>query len=149
VIAKEERHWSDDEAQIDGNDTWSIVECRGCRNVTFVHTHWFSEDWQIGDEGPEPIVHRDLYPPLPPRPLPEWASELWLSLTHENQWLVKLHRDIYAALGTGALSLQDRLVKGETAEIRHKIASKVWVLGQTLVLLGGVTALIRLIPGGH
>ena len=105
VIAEEQRHWSDDEAAIDGCNTWSILECRGCQNVTFVHTHWFSEDTEIGDEGPEPIVHRDLYPPPPPRPLPEWASEPWLSLTSEDHWVVKLHNDIYAALSSGALGL--------------------------------------------
>jgi len=98
------------------------LECRGCGNVTFVHTHWFSEDWEIGDEGPEPIVHRDLYPPSPPRPLPEWASELWLALTSKDLWVVKLHGDIYAALGSGALSLA---AMGTRAIVDFVVTSKV------------------------
>jgi hypothetical protein len=122
VIAKKERHWSDNEAQIDGSDTWSILECRGCQNITFVHIHWFSEDLTIGDEGPEPIVHRDLYPPSPPRPLPEWASELWLALKHEDRWVVKLHSDIYTALGSGALSLA---AMGTRAIVDFVVTSKV------------------------
>lgn len=105
VTAEIDRYWSEEEAAIDGRDAYSILECRGYHNVTFVHSHWFSEDYEYGDDGPEPVLHRDLYPPSAPRPTPEWASELWLSLTGEDQWVVKLHGDIYAALGTGALSL--------------------------------------------
>lgn len=74
---------------------WKILECRGCQNVTFVHTHWFSEDEEWGDDGPELIVHRDLYPPAPPRAKPEWASELWHRLAHKDRWVDKLHGDIY------------------------------------------------------
>jgi hypothetical protein len=123
VVAKKERHWSHPQADIvEGGDSWAILECRGCQNVTFVHTHWFSEDIEIGKEGPEPIVHRDLYPPSPPRPMPEWASELWLLLALEDQWVVKLHGDIYAALGTGALSLA---VMGTRAIVDFVVTSKV------------------------
>jgi hypothetical protein len=127
AIAKEQRHWSeDDKFGIGGSDIWSILECRGCQNVTFVHTHWFSEDTEFGDEGPEPIVHRDLYPPSPPRPLPEWASELWLSLTYEDHWLVKLHKDIYAALGSGALGLA---AMGTRAIVDFVVTSKAGDIG--------------------
>jgi hypothetical protein len=122
VVAEEDRYWSDEEAAIDGGDTWSILECRGCRNIAFVHTHWFSEDWEIGDDGPEPIVHRDLYPPSPSRPTPEWTSELWLALTREDQWVVKLHGDIYAALGTEAFSLA---TMGIRAIVDFVVTSKV------------------------
>jgi hypothetical protein len=122
VIAKKERHWSHDEAGVEANDTWSILECCGCENVTFVHTHWFSEDWEIGDNGPQPIVHRDLYPPSPPRPMPEWASELWLSLSRKDLWVVKLHDDIYAALATGAFSLA---AMGTRAIVDFVVTSKV------------------------
>jgi len=122
IIAKKERYWSNDEAQVNGSDTWSILECRGCQNVNFVHTHWFSEDTEYGDEGPEPIVHRDLYPPSPPRPMPEWASELWLSLSRKGVWVAKLHSDIYEALGTGAFSLA---AMGTRAIVDFVVTSKV------------------------
>jgi len=106
VFARKERRWSHPEVSIvSGGDTWSILECRGCQNVMFVHTHWFSEDEEWGDDGPELIVHRDLYPPAPPRAKPEWASELWHTLAHKDRWVGKLHGDIYAALGTGAFEL--------------------------------------------
>jgi len=121
MIAKKERDWSDDEVQVNGGDVWSILECRGCQNVTFAHTHWFSEDATWGDEGPEPIVHRDLYPPSA-RPMPEWASELWLSLSRKAVWVAKLHGDIYAALGTGAFSLA---AMGTRAIVDFVVTSKV------------------------
>ena len=113
------RHGSDKPAPpAPGSDTWSILECRGCGTVTFVHAHWFS-----GGDGP--VVHRDLYPPSP-RPLPEWASWLWLVLTFEGQWVDKLHRDIYAALGIGALSLA---AMGVRAIVEFVVTSKVGDIG--------------------
>lgn len=85
-----------------GHDTWEILECRGCSNVTFVHTHWFSED---SDDAGHPLIRRDLYPPSPSRAKPEWAHQLWRCLPREHLWLVGLHGDIYTALGTKAFSL--------------------------------------------
>jgi hypothetical protein len=128
VVAKKERHWSEDEAAvIEGSDTWAILECRGCENVTFVHTHWFSEDDDIGDEGQSiPIVHRHLYPPSPPRQLPEWASEHWYPDTSEGWSAIKLHRDIYAACGIGALSLA---AMGARAIVDCVVTSRVGDIG--------------------
>lgn len=127
VIAEKDRHWSHERAVIDGGDTWSILECRGCENITFVHTYWCSEDWEIGDDDDQvPIVRRVLYPPSPPRPMPEWASELWLSLTSGDLWVVKLHGDIYAALGTGAFSLA---AMGTRAIVDFVVTSKAGDVG--------------------
>jgi uncharacterized protein DUF4145 len=103
VVATKHGYWSNEDAAIDGSDTWSIVECRGCGNVTFVHEHWFSEDTEPDGR---PIHYRDLYPPPPPRSKPEWASAmLWRALSREDQWLAKLYDDIYSALATEAFSL--------------------------------------------
>jgi hypothetical protein len=97
-----DRRWDNEELSIWGHDTWQILECNGCQNVTFVHTHWFSED--IDDRG-QPIVHRDLYPPAPRRAKPEWARELWHALPRGEHWLNKLYDDIYGALGMRAFGL--------------------------------------------
>ena len=59
--------------------------------------------------------------------MPEWASELWLPLTREDQWVVKLHGDIYAALGTGALSLA---AMGTRAIVDFVVTSKVGDTGR-------------------
>jgi hypothetical protein len=99
--------WSDDDTPIDGNDIWSVTQCAGCRTVTFCHTHWFSEDQEPTDDGSEirTIVHRDLYPPAPPRRKPEWGTEMFLAFSFNDRWVRSLHEDIYAALGMKAYSL--------------------------------------------
>ena len=102
VLKALDRSWDHEESGIWGHDTWESLECLGCRNVTFVHTHWFSEDT---DDTGQPIVQRHLYPPSPRRPKPEWAGDLWLALPHEQHWLVKLYNDIYGALGMRAVGL--------------------------------------------
>jgi hypothetical protein len=88
-----------------GNDTWSIVECLGCNNITFIHSHWFSEDYEMTPDGPVPVVYRDLYPPAPTRKPPEWGIDFLLGLSMDDQWVVKLHEDIYSAVGIGAYTL--------------------------------------------
>jgi uncharacterized protein DUF4145 len=97
-----DRRWDNEESGITGRDTWEILECMGCQNVTFVHTHWFSE---YTDNTGRPIVHRDLYPPSPRRAKPDWAGDLWAAVPRKQQWLVKLYHDIYGALGLRALGL--------------------------------------------
>ena len=97
-----DRRWDHEESGINGRDTWEILECLGCQNVTFVHIHWFSEDT---DNTGRPIIHRDLYPPSPRRAKPGWGGELWFAFSRETHWLVKLYDDIYSALGMQALGL--------------------------------------------
>lgn len=105
VIAEKTRSWRDDDSPLDGGDTWSIVECAGCHTVTFIHSHWFSEDYEITEDGPAPIVHRDLYPPAPSRKMPEWGTDAYVDLKADDFWIVKLHADIYAAIGLEAYAL--------------------------------------------
>src|ERR1700688_213853 len=100
VIAEKTRSW--DESPVSGSDTWSIVECGGCHTVTFIHSHWFSEDYELTEDGMMQIVHRDLYPPAPPRKMPEWGIDSYLVFKADDRWIVKLHADIYAAIGMGA-----------------------------------------------
>jgi Domain of unknown function (DUF4145) len=110
TFAEKTRSWDDgdDRVQVSGSDTWSIVECEGCHTVTFVHSHWFSEDYDYSTEdGPTAIVHRDLYPPAPSRKMPEWGTGLdaFLCHTSEDLWIGDLHAHIYAALGMKAYAL--------------------------------------------
>src|SRR5580698_511034 len=94
TIAHKERPWAEEESGVEGFDSWSILECRGCETIAFVHTHWFSEDYEYDDDdGTQIIVHRDLYPPAPPRSTPEWESDLWTALPSDSDWIGKLHRD--------------------------------------------------------
>jgi hypothetical protein len=127
VIAEKHRNSHEEETGVQSGDTWSILECRGCESVSFVHAHWFSEDYEIGDNGPEPVVYRDLYPPSPRRSMPEWAAlDLCLSLPRDLLSVRKLHTDIYTALGTGAFSLA---AMGTRAIMDMVLTSKVGDVG--------------------
>jgi len=106
TMAEKTRSWSeDDESGIQGGDTWSIVECGGCHAVTFVHSHWFSEDCDVTEEGWVPILHRDLYPPAPSRKKPEWGTHYMLCFNSNELWMTNLHDDIYSAIGLKAYAL--------------------------------------------
>lgn len=107
VIAEETRSWDEDDSPVSGSETWSIVECAGCHTVTFVHSHWFSEDEEYTEDGPRPIVHRHLYPPTASRKMPEWEErDIYDSgLNPDGLWIVKVHDDIYASIGIGAYEL--------------------------------------------
>lgn len=106
LLAEEARPWEEEEdTPVCGNDTWSIVECKGCSNVSFVHSHWFSEEYEMTSDGRSPIIHRDLYPPAPARKPPEWGMDFLLSVPVNDMWMIKLHEDIYSAVGIGAYTL--------------------------------------------
>ena len=122
TLAEKTRNWSEDEAVVQGGDTWSIVECGGCRTVTFVHEHWFSEDEEYtDDDGPRPIVHCDLYPPSPLRKKPEWGSHWFLCFSSNDLWIGKLLSDVYSAAGMKAYSLA---AMGARAIVDHIVTSK-------------------------
>jgi hypothetical protein len=93
VFARKTRTWQDD--NVDGRDTWSIVECRGCQAVTFVHAHWMSEELEMTENGPALVIHRSLYPPAPTRKMPEWSTDILLNIG----WVSELLNGIYAATG--------------------------------------------------
>lgn len=105
VFAEKTRKWSDENTPVDGGDIWAILECAGCHAVTFSHSHWFSEDYEDTEDGIEPVVHRDLYPPAPTRKAPEWGIDSYLCLNINDFWVLGLHKDIYAALGLKAFAL--------------------------------------------
>ncbi len=113
--------WADDNSPVDGGDKWSTLQCAGCHTITFVHSHWFSEDYEMGDHGPEPIVHRDLFPPAPPRPVPEWVPHLVLYLKMDESWVAWLLQDVYSAYGLEAYSLA---AMGARAIVDHLVPSR-------------------------
>lgn len=105
ALAEETRYWESDEGCVSGEDTWSILECAGCHTISFVHRHWFSEDTEITDDGPTPVVHIHNYPPAPVRKRPEWGINLFMGLPMGTVWFGQLHDDIYSAMGIKAYSL--------------------------------------------
>jgi hypothetical protein len=76
VLFRQETSWSEDIAVGDGNyhpisgeDIYSLLKCRGCDEVRFLHEHQFSEEWD--EDGP--VLNRDYYPPQITRQKPEWV----------------------------------------------------------------------------
>lgn len=122
VFAEKSRYWGDEDSPVDGGDIWAILECAGCHAVTFVHSHWFSGEDEMTENGPETVVHRDLYPPTPPRQMPEWGIDSYLWFDVDDQWIAKLHKDIYAALGLKAYALA---AMGVRAIVDFVVTSKV------------------------
>lgn len=118
ILSQHERPWDNDEG-LWGGDAWLTLECNGCRTVTFLHRHWFSEET---DDRGAPITNSDLYPPSPTRRAPEWGLDFYLSLRSQDYWIIKLHSDIYAALGLKAHSLA---TMGIRAIVDFTVSSKV------------------------
>jgi hypothetical protein len=112
--------WSDDKAPVDGGDTWLVLLCAGCHEVSFVHEHWFSEDYDLTDEGMETIIHRDIYPPAPRR-RPLDHDDLIMFVNMDEHWIAFLMRDIYSASGMGAFGLA---AMGARAVIDHLFTTR-------------------------
>jgi hypothetical protein len=51
--------WWDDYNGFGAEDSWEIIKCKGCGDVSFLHNNWFSED--MNDEGFIPPTTR-IYP---------------------------------------------------------------------------------------
>jgi hypothetical protein len=131
TVAKKVDAWSEEDAPICGAETWAIVECCGCRTLTFLRERWFSEDTVEADHGPEPIVHRDIYPLGPARKLPEWSNDpfILLDVPSNDAWIFNLHQDVYAAIGLRSLRLS---AMGIRAIVDHIVTWKAGDVGAFL-----------------
>jgi hypothetical protein len=131
TVAEKVDAWSEEETPIWGAETWAVVECCGCRTLTFLHERWFSEDTVETDHGPEPILHRNIYPPAPARKLPEWSNEsfILLDVPVNDAWVFKLHQDVYAAIGLDSLHLS---AMGIRAIVEHIVTWKAGDVGAFL-----------------
>jgi hypothetical protein len=136
TIAEKVDAWSEEDTPICGAEAWAIVECCGCRTLTFLHERWFSEDTVDTDHGPEPIIHRTIYPPSPARKLPEWSNDqmfMLLEVPVDDTWVLKLHQDVYAAIELRSLRLS---AMGVRAIVDHIVTRKARDVGTFLDRLG-------------
>jgi hypothetical protein len=102
---------------ISGGDTYEMLRCRGCGNITLRHSSWFSEE---ADERGKPLVGVKYYPPATSRQKPEWL--LLLSLNSEAEFAAELLEEVYVALQSG----QTRLAAmGIRAMLEHVMIAKV------------------------
>ena len=89
------------EREVSWSNTYIILECCGCHNVSILHTHWFSE-WDQLETDPltgEPKVTRGekvtMWPSPSRRPKPPWLERL------DDEILRDLLEEIYQALNSG------------------------------------------------
>ena len=100
------RPWEDADSPVSGSSTWSIIECMGCKEISAMHSEWFSEDVEQNSDGSwSAITNISIYPPTPNRKIPEWGFHFLILISTNDLWMIKLHKDIYAAIGLEAYSL--------------------------------------------
>ena len=128
TVAEKVDAWSEDDPPNCGAETWAVVECCGCRTLTFLREQWFSEDTVETDHGPEPIVHRTIYPPAPARKQPEWSNDpfILLAVPNNDTWVFNLHQQVYAAIGLRSLHLS---AMGIRAIVDHIVTWKAGDVG--------------------
>ncbi|WP_164512719.1 DUF4145 domain-containing protein [Caulobacter vibrioides] len=92
----DDEFWSDDHYQ--------VLRCGGCKEVSFLHRSYFSEDTTNvrkpnGEWDVECTPTDQIYPPRLARPVPDWIGKI---SDHEVQQLL---REVYVALQSGAFRL--------------------------------------------
>lgn len=105
ALAEKNILWEEKGTTVSGGDEWQMLQCMGCDTITFVHSSWFSEETEYTDDGPQPVVRRQLYPSALQRKRPEWGPDLLLGLPIEQLWKSKILDDIYSAIASSAYAL--------------------------------------------
>lgn len=78
------------DGEVNWSNTYQVLECGGCKHVTFRKRFWFSE-WQSGDPDEGPIFEDSYFPPPLFREKPKWFAEL-------DQKLSTVLEEVYIAL---------------------------------------------------
>jgi hypothetical protein len=102
ILHSERTSWSDDDAGIDGSDTYETLKCCGCDAIKLRHRSWFSED---GDE------RTHYFPPAIFRRQPSWFDSLWADLQPEDKFVEDLLKEIYVAVQNNAPSLATMVIR--------------------------------------
>lgn len=97
-----------------------IVQCRGCESITFRHTHWNSEDYDFGPDGPELNTVTNLYPSRSEGRNPINDSQLLPSdvqrIYHETLKAMNNDQPVLAGVGIRAIVesvCRDKKAKGD------------------------------------
>jgi hypothetical protein len=83
------------EEGISGGSDYAVLRCRGCDEVSFQKSSWFSEDWDIDENGQQynPIRIKS-WPPPQKRSRPDWIDGWFPTLPRE---LWELISEVYTA----------------------------------------------------
>lgn len=80
---------------VEGCNSYELVKCCGCHNVSLWHQSWFSE---IEDENGRPIITTKIYPPAIYGREPKWLQTLFRYFPDDGDFITDLMKDIYVAL---------------------------------------------------
>lgn len=101
--ASHETRGSEDE--VSWSDTYEILECCGCGEISIRHKRWFSEWDQLGQDPITgeptltPGIQVTYWPPPTPRKKPSWAEKLG------DEELSRVMDETYRALNSGLIVL--------------------------------------------
>ena len=119
LLHEEEQTWEQQYAfsGVYGSDTFRMLKCCGCRNVTLQKSTWSSEET---DENGDGIPYVTYYPPAISRSSPKWLAELHLLRGNDEQYIAELLHEIYSALHNDSRRLA---VMGVRALLEHLMLS--------------------------
>jgi hypothetical protein len=93
------------DGEVSWNDTFDVLECCGCNNLSVQRSYWFSE-WDLFDQDPLtgqprliPGIKVTNWPPTTKRNKPDWVDNL------EDDVLRRVIDEVYAALNSGLIVL--------------------------------------------
>jgi hypothetical protein len=120
ILSKEERHWDDDDARIDGTNVYFLLECCGCERISLRHDSWNS--YETDEQGHE-ITTTVYYPPAIWRKMPEWLSD-WRGpfALNLNNPISRLMKEVYSALQNDQPALS---AMGIRALIEHVMTEQI------------------------
>ena len=94
--------------EVSWTTTYSMLECRGCEEVSLCRTTWCSEDHPM--DGPSPSIY---FPPRVSRRKPAWVDRLPVPDEYEgllDEVYVALHADSRRLAAMGARALIDAYI---------------------------------------
>lgn len=134
VLWSDRRAWDevvDEEyrAVIEGADIYVVLECAGCNQVRFLHSHWFSED---SDERGHPNLYEDYYPPTVTRQKPLWRRSTFPFIWAVINDLNPLFDEVYSAHASGAFTLTAMGIRALTEKIMVEQVGKHGTFAETV-----------------
>ena len=103
-----------DEYEVSWGDTYTMLECRGCEEISMKRTRWCSEDWP--DDPADPGV---FFPPRVSRREPDWMVRFEIPKEYDQllrEVYVALHADSRRLAMMGARALLDVIIQRQAGD---------------------------------
>lgn len=116
---RRDKELTDSAIDIVGAETFRMLKCCGCRNISLQETSWSVEDC---DANGKPHQYVTSYPPEISRAEPSWTIDLAWFGSNSDEYIAKLLREIYSAMHNDSRRL---VVMGIRALLEHIMVSAV------------------------